>query len=81
MNSSPAFDSDVQPIEQLAYEDALAQLETIVTAMETEELPLETALALFERGQALARHCSTLLDRAELRVRQLDGDQLSDFDA
>lgn len=81
MSSTPAINSGDLPVEKLTYEDALAQLETIVAAMEMEELPLETALTLFERGQALARHCSDLLDRAELRVRQIDGDNLIDFEA
>ena len=80
MTLPPAHSFGDTPLETLSYEAALSQLEQIVTQLEMEVLPLETALALFERGQALARRCSDLLDTAELRVRQLDGDTLVDFE-
>lgn len=68
------------PLDQLTYEQALAELEEIVTVLEAEERPLDTALALFERGQALARYCASLLDQAELKIQQISGDDLQDFD-
>jgi exodeoxyribonuclease VII small subunit len=58
-------------IETLSYEQAFAQLEEIVYGLETNQKSLEEAIALFERGQALAKHCAGLLDQAELKVRQL----------
>ncbi len=33
-------------------------------------------MALFERGQELSRHCVELLDKAELRIKQLSGDTM-----
>lgn len=66
-------------IESLTYEQALAELQTIVQTLEAEEHPLEQAIGLFERGQALSKHCETLLDKAELRVKQLSGEELIDF--
>ena len=71
---------DEVQVDQLNFEAAFKQLEVIVAALETEEKPLEDALALFERGQELARHCAELLDRAELRVKQLSGTTITDFD-
>lgn len=68
------------PLDQLSYEQALAELEEIVAILEAEERPLDTALALFERGQALARYCAGLLDQAELKVKQISGEDLTDFD-
>ena len=68
------------PLDQLSYEQALAELEEIVAILEVEERPLDTALALFERGQALARYCAGLLDQAELKVKQISGEDLIDFD-
>lgn len=59
------------PVASLTYEQALAELEAIVLNMEDAEQPLETAIAMFERGQALANHCAALLENATLRVRQL----------
>jgi exodeoxyribonuclease VII small subunit len=73
--------SEPTPTVQMAYEEAFAELEEIVTALESDDRPLEEALALYERGQALARHCADLLDRAELRVQQISGDELIDFPA
>ena len=70
------------PIEELTYEQAFAELEAIVTAMEADEQTLADAMAQFERGQALARHCTELLDKAELKVQQISSEgELSDFEA
>ena len=53
-----------------------------MTSLEAGELPLEEALTLFERGQALAARCGQLLDQAELKVKQLtaEGGALEDFE-
>ncbi len=63
-------------IDQLTFEQALAELENIVQALEQDERPLEESLRLFARGQALLAHCTRLLEQAELQVRQLVGDDL-----
>jgi len=68
-----------KPIEELSYEQAVAELEAIVAALETGERPLEESMKLFERGQALSKHCADLLDKAELKVRTLVDDSLVDF--
>ena len=65
--------------EKLSYEQALAELETIVASLEANKLSLEVAMSLYERGQALTKHCVELLDKAELRVKQLSGDNLIDL--
>lgn len=67
-----------QSIETLTYEQAFSALQTVVEALENESLPLEQSLALYERGQALLRHCAALLEQAELRVRQLNGEAVPD---
>lgn len=58
-------------IENLSFEQAFAELEETVHKLEAGGLTLEESLALFERGQALATHCSTQLDEAELKIKQL----------
>ena len=73
--------TEPKPIEQLTYEEASAELESIVGALETGEQPLEEALALFERGQGLTRRCAELLDEAELKVSNLSGEMLEPFEA
>ena len=56
----------------LSYEQAFAELETIVETLETGQLPLEQALKMYERGQKLAQFCTGLLDQAELKIKQLN---------
>jgi exodeoxyribonuclease VII small subunit len=56
----------------LPFEDALKKLETIVTAMEAEDLPLETLLAKYEEGTRLTRICQEKLAEAELKIQQLE---------
>lgn len=67
------------PIDKLNYEQAFAELEAIVAALEAGEDSLDSSLALYERGQILAKHCSSLLDQAELTIRQLSGDEIADL--
>lgn len=68
------------PIENLTYEKAFAELEMIVAALENEERTLEDAIAQYERGQGLTKHCADLLDKAELKVQQLSGDEIVEFE-
>lgn len=63
------------PLEELSYEQALQELEELVNNLETGENDLQTTLLYFERGQALASYCISLLDNAELQVEKvLKGD-------
>lgn len=65
----------------LTFEQAFEELESLVQQLEAGQLALEESLALFERGQALAARCGALLDTAELKVKQLTGGKLVDFEA
>jgi exodeoxyribonuclease VII small subunit len=56
----------------LPFEEALKKLETIVAAMEGEDLPLETLLAKYEEGTRLAKICQEKLADAELKIQQLE---------
>jgi exodeoxyribonuclease VII small subunit len=68
-----------KPVADLSFEDASSELESIVTTLEIEQKSLEESMALFERGQALIKHCSGLLENAQLKVKQLTGNGVSDF--
>ncbi len=59
----------------MRFEEALKALEKIVKELEREDLPLEEALARFEEGVRLARHCRELLAEAERRVEVLVRDE------
>ena len=67
-------------IEDLTFEQAFAELEETVRKLEAGGLALEESLALFERGQALAAHCSAQLDQAELKLRQLTPEGIVPFE-
>jgi exodeoxyribonuclease VII small subunit len=58
-------------VTELTFEAAYAELESIIARLDTDDLPLEESVTLFERGRRLTLHCQTLLDSAELRVSQL----------
>lgn len=66
---------DGAPAAELTYEQAVAELESVVVRLEGGELPLEEALGLFERGVGLARHCAAQLDGAERQVELLSLDE------
>ena len=53
------------------FEAGLQELESIVKEMETGELPLERAIALFEQGMKLSEACRKQLEEAETRVEIL----------
>jgi exodeoxyribonuclease VII small subunit len=55
----------------LTFEQALAQLQTLVDELEPGDASLEESLARYEQGMKLAAYCNELLDKAELRVQEL----------
>lgn len=69
------------------FEDALGELESIVTSLESGEQTLEKSLEQFERGVSLSRFCQQSLTDAEQKVKILledapDGDEgLADFES
>lgn len=58
------------------YEDALAELERLVSAMEAGQLPLDALLSNYRRGAALLDHCRGRLQAVEEQVRVLEDGQL-----
>lgn len=58
-------------IEERTFEELYGELDETVRKLEAGDLPLADSLALFERSIQLAEQCNALLDRAELKVRQL----------
>ena len=57
--------------ELLSFEQALTELEQIIGKLESGQLALDEALALFERGQQLTAWCGAQLDQAELKIQKL----------
>ena len=60
------------PISAMNFEQAQEALAEVINDLEENSADLDGAVALFERGKALIDHCQALLDKAELKVSQLD---------
>ena len=67
------------PAKSQPFEDALKKLESIVEAMESDDLPLETLLAKYEEGAKLLKICQEKLAEAELKIQQLEKNAAGDF--
>ncbi len=57
-----------EDVAKMSFEEALAELEQIVSALERGQQKLEEAIAAYERGEALRRHCEAKLAEVEERV-------------
>jgi exodeoxyribonuclease VII small subunit len=64
---------------KMTFEQAFEELETLVTDLESGDLPLEASMENFARGQALAKRCSQLLEEAELKLVSLTQDESGDY--
>ena len=56
---------------QKSFETAIKELETIVHKLESDELPLEESIALFDEGTKLSKICSEQLDQAQEKIEKL----------
>lgn len=66
-------DIEFADIAQLSYEQARDELATIVSGLESGQVPLEESMALWRRGEALAAHCNAWLDGAQRQIAQIAG--------
>ncbi len=67
-DASKAPDEDLAG---LSFEQALAELETIVSKLESGQAPLEQSIDLYERGAVLKAHCEKKLEAARLKVEKI----------
>ncbi|MCZ4497394.1 MAG: exodeoxyribonuclease small subunit [Thermoleophilia bacterium] len=70
-NDTTANEQQQVPVEQLSFEQAQAELEQVVEALEDRHTGLDQALALWERGEQLHKWCQTRLDYAAERLQKL----------
>ncbi|HLZ55322.1 MAG TPA: exodeoxyribonuclease VII small subunit [Ktedonosporobacter sp.] len=61
-------------MDALTFEEAFAQLEAAVSALQDGRMPLDQALQYYQDGMKLAQYCNELLQKAELTVQQLNVD-------
>jgi exodeoxyribonuclease VII small subunit len=62
-----------------SFEEAMEELEKLVSQMEAGELPLEASVAAYKRGSELVKYCSVQLDKVDSQVKILEGEMLKPF--
>jgi exodeoxyribonuclease VII small subunit len=62
-----------------SFEDAMTELEQLVSRMEAGELPLEASVAAYRRGSELVKYCAGQLDKVDSQVKVLEGDMLKPY--
>jgi len=62
------------PVSEMTFEAAMKELENVVNQLEGAQVPLEDSIRLYERGEALKKHCDAKLQEAEEKVAQITRD-------
>jgi exodeoxyribonuclease VII small subunit len=60
-----------KPVADMSFEDAMAELERVVSQLEGSKVALEDSIALYERGEELKKNCEAKLKSAEEKVAQI----------
>ncbi len=63
------------PISKMTFEQAMSELERIVTELERGDVPLEDSISLYEKGAELKKRCETKLKEAEQKVAAITLDE------
>jgi exodeoxyribonuclease VII small subunit len=71
MSTKPKSAQQILSTEPLTFENALAELEATIEALEKPDLTLDTSLELFEKGVSLIRTCDAHLKKAQGKVSAL----------
>lgn len=64
------------PVSEMTFEQAMAELESVVEKLERGDVPLDESIKLYERGAELKKRCESKLAEAEEKVAKitLNGD-------
>ncbi len=68
-------DMNDTPISEMTFEQAMTELERIVTELERGDVPLEDSISLYEKGAELKKRCETKLKEAEQKVAAITLDE------
>ena len=78
MSDDDTPSEDLVPVEDLTFEAASEELEKIIGRLERGDVPLEESLDAHGRGRVLLEHCRSILDRAAVRIAEVDPDESED---
>ena len=59
------------PVSEMNFETAMAELEKVVSQLESSQVALEDSIKLYDRGAALKKHCEVKLAEAEEKIAQI----------
>ena len=65
------MEKSAENIAGMSFEEALKALEEVVRSLEGGEVPLDESITLYERGEALRKHCQARLDAAQARIEKI----------
>ncbi len=71
MTDSGPQNTALQNPEDMSFEEALKELESVVQGLEDGRIPLQDAIGSYERGAALKKRCDDLLQKARLKVKEI----------
>ncbi|AYC99876.1 exodeoxyribonuclease VII small subunit [Neorhizobium sp. NCHU2750] len=71
MTETTATNQSVADVSGYSFEKAVAELESIVARLERGDVALDESIAIYERGEALKKHCEKLLNAAENRIEKI----------
>ncbi len=71
--------NETTEIQELTFEEALRELQSIVDKLETGQVTLEEAIEMYERGVKLSKYCIEKLTQAELRIKKIVKDENQGF--
>ena len=60
-----------EDIKNMSFEEAMAELESIIKKMEAGDIKLDQSGAFYERGVALKEHCESILKSAKLKIEKI----------
>jgi exodeoxyribonuclease VII small subunit len=60
-----------KPVSEMSFEEAMAELEGLVSKLESSQVALDDSIRLYDRGAELKRHCEAKLKSAEEKVAQI----------
>jgi exodeoxyribonuclease VII small subunit len=76
---SKKLSADATAAAPVSFEEAMAELATLVAQMEAGQLPHESSVAAYARGSELVKFCAAQLEKVESQVKVLEGDMLKPF--
>ena len=62
---------DKLKMEDMSFEDAIQELETIIDKLESGEVPLDETISLYDRGSELKKYCEQKLQTAEEKIQRI----------